>query len=89
MPTLAKSGVPGFEATAWYGVVAPAAVSKDIITKMNAEMLKVLKLPDIKQRFDEMGSDIVADTPEQFVQRINSETAWQGAVIKQAKGKLD
>ena len=89
VPTVAESGVPGFEATAWYGVVAPAAVPKDIITKLNAEMLKVLKLPDIRQRLDEMGSDFVAGTPEQFGQRIKAETAKWGAVIKEAQVKLD
>jgi tripartite-type tricarboxylate transporter receptor subunit TctC len=50
LPTVEESGVPRFEAVAWYGVVAPAAVPKDIIGKLNGEMLKVPGLPDVKQR---------------------------------------
>ena len=89
VPTLNESGVPGFEATAWYGVVAPANVPRDIIAKLNEGMLKAIRMPDVKQRLDEMGSDPVAGTPEQFGTLIRNETSKWGAVIKAAKVKLD
>jgi tripartite-type tricarboxylate transporter receptor subunit TctC len=89
VPTVAESGVPGFESIAWYGVVAPAKTPPEIINKLNAEMKRVLGLPDIRQRLSELGSDNVAGTPEQFGALINSEIAKWAKVVKQANVQLD
>jgi tripartite-type tricarboxylate transporter receptor subunit TctC len=89
VPTVAESGVPNFEATAWYGVVAPAGVPKDIIAKLNGEMLRVLKLPDIRERLAEMGSDFVGGTPEQFGQLIKSEIVKWGKVVRESGARAD
>ena len=89
VPTVAESGVPGFESIAWYGVVAPAGTSKEIIAKLNAEMVRIANLPDIKQRLIEMGSPPVAGTPEQFGNLIKSEIPKWGKVVKQAHVSLD
>ncbi len=87
--TVADSGVPGFESIAWYGVVAPAGTPKEVVAKLNGEMVRIANLPDIKQRLIEMGSPPVAGTPEQFGALIKSEIPKWGRVVKQANVSLD
>jgi tripartite-type tricarboxylate transporter receptor subunit TctC len=87
--TVAEGGVPGFESIAWYGVVAPAGTPKDVVAKLNGEMVRIANLPDIKQRLIEMGSPPVAGTPDQFSALIRSEIPKWGKVVKQAKVSLD
>ena len=87
--TVDATGVPGFESIAWYGVVAPAGTPKDIVVKLNAEMVRIANLPDIKQRLIEMGSPPVAGTPDQFGALIRSEIPKWGKVVKQANVSLD
>ncbi len=89
LPTVADGGVPGFEAITWYGVAAPAAVPADIVKRLNAEITRVLNLPDIKQRLADLGTPMVAGTPEQFGALIRSEVVKWGKVVKQANVKLD
>ncbi len=88
-PTVAESGVPGFESIAWYGVVAPAGTPKEIVAKLNAEMVRIANLPDIKKQLMEMGSPPVAGTPDQFGALIRSEIPKWGKVVKQANVSLD
>jgi hypothetical protein len=66
VPTIAESGFPGFDAPAWWGIIAPAKTPKDIVQKMNAAMVAVLKRPDIAKKLDDQGIDIVAGGPEVF-----------------------
>jgi tripartite-type tricarboxylate transporter receptor subunit TctC len=87
--TVAESGVPGFESIAWYGVVAPAGTPREIVIKLNAEMVRIANLPDIKQKLMEMGSPPVAGTPDQFGALIKSEIPKWGKVVKQANVSLD
>ena len=87
--TVAESGVPGFESIAWYGVVAPAGTPKEIVAKLNAEIVRIANLPDIKKQLMEMGSPPVAGTPDQFGALIRSEIPKWGRVVKQAKVSLD
>ena len=89
VPTVDATGVPGFESIAWYGVVAPAGTPKEIVAKLNGEMVRIANLPDIKQRLIEMGSPPVAGTPEQFGALIRSEIPKWGKVVKQANVSLD
>jgi tripartite-type tricarboxylate transporter receptor subunit TctC len=89
VPTVKESGVPNFEATAWYGVVAPAAVPKEIIARLNGELLKVLKTPEIRQRLAEFGSDFVGGPPEQFGQFIKAEIAKWGKVVRDSGAHAD
>ena len=87
--TVAEGGVPGFESIAWYGVVAPAGTPKEIVAKLNGEMVRIANMPDIKQRLMEMGSPPVAGTPEQFGALIRSEIPKWAKVVKQANVSLD
>jgi len=66
VPTIAESGFPGFDAPAWWGIIAPAKTPKDVVQKMNAAMVAVLKRPDIAKKLDDQGIDIVAGGPEVF-----------------------
>lgn len=82
VPTLAESGVPGYDAIAWYGVLAPKGTPAAIATLLNAEMRKVLGSAEVKQRLLDLGSSDVAGTPEQFGAFIRSEIAKWGRVVR-------
>ncbi len=73
IPTVAESGLPGFESVQWYGAMAPAQTPKDIVARWHTEMVRVLQMPEIKQRFIADGTDPVGNTPEEFGRYIQSE----------------
>jgi len=89
VPTLDAAGVKGYESIAWYGVVAPGKTPRPIVDKLNAEMVKALKDPEVKQRLAEMGSAEVAGTPEQFGALIKSEIAKWAPVVKASGATVD
>lgn len=89
VPTVAESGVPGYEAVNWYGVMVPAGASKEIVTRLHADITRVLKAPDVQKRFASEGGDIVADTPEQFAVFISREIPKWTRVVKTAGVKVD
>jgi tripartite-type tricarboxylate transporter receptor subunit TctC len=82
VPTIAEQGFPGFEAVSWYGLMAPAGVPKDIIAKLSAECTRILRLPDIRDRFAGLGADAVGGTPEQLAASIQTEAARWGDVVR-------
>lgn len=84
VPTVAESGLPGFEAGAWYGVLAPAATSRAIVERLNGELVRVLKLPDVQQRLRSEAYEVIADTPDQFAAAIRAEIAKWAPIVKQA-----
>jgi tripartite-type tricarboxylate transporter receptor subunit TctC len=89
IPTLAEAGVPGYEQTAWFGVLAPAGTPHDIISRYNAEIVRLLNSADIKERFAKQGVEVKTSTPEQFSAFLNSEVARWGKVIRDAGIKSD
>ena len=84
VPTVAET-VPGYTITTWYGAVAPAKVPREIITRLNQEMLKALQLPDIKERMASLGADIVGSSVETTVKFFASEVAKYTKVAREAK----
>jgi tripartite-type tricarboxylate transporter receptor subunit TctC len=82
VPTLAESGVTGYEATSWNGVFAPAKTPRPLIAKLHADIVKVLKTPDIRERLVAAGSDPVGSTPEEFAAYVKLELARWGKVIR-------
>ena len=88
LPTIAETGVPGYEAVAWFGLVAPAATPKPIIAKLATETQRILKLPDVRERITGLGADVVGNTPDEFNAFIKSELAKWAKVIKDAKVEL-
>ena len=87
VPTIAESGFPKFEATAWYGVHAPAKTPKPIVNKLNAEFVKALKLPDVRERLSSLGFEIAGSTPEQYASYIKSEIKKWEKVVKASGAK--
>jgi tripartite-type tricarboxylate transporter receptor subunit TctC len=85
VPTLAESGLSGFDQGTWFGILAPAATPKEIVTKLNAEMVKIIQTPDFKKRMDEIGAEPVADTPAQMATRIKDDTAKYAKLVKDSK----
>ena len=84
LPTLAESGVPGFEANGWYGIVAPAGTPGTAIERLNAEVRRIVATPELKARLDQEGAIAAAGTPEEFGAFIASEIDRWGAVLKRA-----
>lgn len=89
VPTIAEAGVPGYEATTWNGIVAPAGAPKPIIAKLNAEINQALQTPALRQRFAALGAEPVGGTPEQFGKLIRSEYAKWGDVIRRSGARID
>ena len=88
LPTIAET-VPGYEANGWYGAFAPAATSKDLINRVNAEMNRIMKMPDVTQRLAGDGVEAVGTTPEQFGAYLKQEIAKWGKVVKASGAKAD
>jgi tripartite-type tricarboxylate transporter receptor subunit TctC len=89
VPTLAESGYPDFVATSWIGFLAPAGTPKPIIERYNKEIVKVLHMPDVREKLQGMEFEVVAGTPEQFAGWIRTEIPRWGKVIKSTGAKAD
>jgi tripartite-type tricarboxylate transporter receptor subunit TctC len=84
LPTVAETGVPGYEAVQWYGLFAPAKTPKEIITKLHGAMVGVLQNPAIKDKLSTDGAEPVGNTPEEFARFLRSETEKWGKVVRTA-----
>jgi tripartite-type tricarboxylate transporter receptor subunit TctC len=81
LPTIAESGVPGYEVTAWFGLLAPRGTPREIVATLNAVTVKALRSPDTKERLSREGLDPVGSTPEEFGAYLQSEARkWAKAV---------
>jgi tripartite-type tricarboxylate transporter receptor subunit TctC len=84
VPTLAESGVTGYELNGWSGLVAPAATSRDTLRRLNAEIVRIINTPDVRNRFASLGFDTIGNTSEQFDAFIRTEIIKWGKVIRDA-----
>lgn len=89
VPTLAESGFPGFDMVSWQALVAPANTPKPVIDKLNAEVARVLRTPEMKEKMIGLGTEVVANTPEQFAQYLREEMAKWSKIVKDAGIKLE
>jgi tripartite-type tricarboxylate transporter receptor subunit TctC len=89
VPTVAESGLPGFESIAWICMAAPAGTPEPIINKLHGDIVKVLAMPDIKERFSALGADPVGNTPEEFSAYLKAEIGKWSAVVKNSGAKVD
>jgi len=89
LPTIAETGVAGYEAGSWYGLSAPAGTSKEIIARLHAETIKVLGLPDVKERLFNAGFEIVTSNPEQFAAFTRNEIQKWGKIVRAAGLRVD
>ncbi len=84
VPTIHEAGVPGFEVIGWNGILAPANTPKPIIDRLHAEIVKVLRTPDVVERFTQNGADIIANTPAEFAAIVKADVAKWAKVIQSA-----
>lgn len=89
VPTIAESGYRGFDANTWYGLLAPAGTPAAVVARLNAEVNRVLAMPDVRQRLASEGGDAVGGSPGQFASFLRIEHAKWGRVVKESGAKLD
>jgi tripartite-type tricarboxylate transporter receptor subunit TctC len=89
LPTLAEEGIKGFAAVNWWGILFPTGVSRTIIDKVNADLVRALATPDVKTKLGELGVEAVSSTPEQFGQFMASEAARWGKLVKEANLRVE
>ncbi len=87
VPTMAEAGVAGYEAGSWYGILVPAGTPRDIVQRLNAEVVRAVKQPDVRERLASEGADPIGSTPEEFAAHIKVEMTRLGKVIRDAKLK--
>jgi len=89
IPTIAESGLPGFEATSWFALYAPAGLPKDVQARINAETARVMALPDVKDKLAALGLEVATGTPEALAAFMQAETAKWAKVVKESGAKPD
>jgi tripartite-type tricarboxylate transporter receptor subunit TctC len=81
---VSEAGLPGFEMSPWFGVLAPAGTPRDIVTKLNAELVRILRAPDIAAQFRAQGVEPAHSTPQEFLAVIEADLKKWGKVIAEA-----
>ncbi|MBK6394839.1 MAG: tripartite tricarboxylate transporter substrate binding protein [Betaproteobacteria bacterium] len=89
VPTIAESGLPGYEASSWFGLLAPAGTPQDVVAKVNGEVARWLASPEAKEKLLSQGANAAGGTPEDFVRHIAAETAKWQQVVKASGAKVD
>jgi tripartite-type tricarboxylate transporter receptor subunit TctC len=89
IPTIAESGLPEFEATSWFALLGSPGIPRDVQMKINAETLKVMAMPDVKEKLAGLGLDINTGTPEALAGVIQAETAKWAKVVKASGAKAE
>ena len=89
VPTLAESALPGFEVGSWQGVFAPAGTPSAIVKRLNTEIVKILNLPDVKEKLAGLGAEPVGNTSEEFGALVKSEVVKWADVVKKSGAKVD
>lgn len=89
IPTVAESGLPGYEADSWTGFLVPKGTPPDIVSRLNAEIVRVSQLPDTRERLVAVGFEVIGSTPEAFAALIKNDTARLGKVIREAGIKAE
>jgi tripartite-type tricarboxylate transporter receptor subunit TctC len=89
LPTIAESGVPNYSAGSWYGLMGPAGMEKNIINKINHEVIELTKMADVKERFLKDGAETVASTPQEFLETIKIDIEKWGKVVAATGARVD
>jgi tripartite-type tricarboxylate transporter receptor subunit TctC len=89
VPTIAEAGVPGYEMSAWFGLVGPPGMPRELVARIRTDFIRALAQPDVKERLASQGLDLISDTPEQFTAFLKSELVKWAKVIKESGARLD
>jgi tripartite-type tricarboxylate transporter receptor subunit TctC len=89
VPTIAESGVPGYEVNVWFGIQAPSGIPKQVVQKLNLEIAKTLADPDVVMRFREQGVEVVGSSPAKFATLVEAEIQKWGSVVRDANVRLE
>ncbi len=89
LPTVAETGIAGYDLTIWLGFFAPAGTPREIIARLNTELARTLNAPDMRERLAQQGVETIVDTPDEFGAYVNSELARWGKVVRDSGAKLD
>jgi tripartite-type tricarboxylate transporter receptor subunit TctC len=84
VPTVQEAGVPGFDVSVWYGVFAAAGTPQPIVQKLNAEFIRAMNVPEVKERVESLGYQVVGSTPAQLDAHLRNEIARWARVVKEA-----
>jgi tripartite-type tricarboxylate transporter receptor subunit TctC len=84
VPTISESGVPGYALTNWFGLVAPAGTSKDVLSKINSDVRRILQDSELRKKIADLGADVVGNSAEEFAAAMRAESAQWAEVIKAA-----
>ncbi len=89
LPTVAEAGLPGFKADVWFGVVAPAGTPSEIVSRLNSEIGKIMRMPDVRERLLPQGIEPMTNTPEEFATFIHAEIAKWAELVKKTGARVD
>ena len=89
VPTIAESGVPGYEFVTWHGVLAPRGTPVEIVALLNEKLRAALRSPELSARFAQMGLDVIASSPEEFSAHLKSELEKWGRVIRERRMRVE
>jgi tripartite-type tricarboxylate transporter receptor subunit TctC len=89
LPTVNEAGIAGFDAVSWGGVMGPGGLPADIVQRLNTEIVRILKQPDVAEKLSSLGADIVGSTPEEFDRYLKAEIAKWGKVARDNNIRLD
>jgi tripartite-type tricarboxylate transporter receptor subunit TctC len=89
VPTMAESGLPGFDVSTWFGVFGPAGIPAPIVARLNSAMTTALRSPEMRERLARMGTEPAPGTPEQFAELLRSELAKYEKVVKFSGARVD
>jgi len=89
LPTIAESGLPGYEMGGWFGTVAPTGTPAPVIAKLNSEYVRALRAPEVRERLEGFGFEVVGSTPSEFASRMRSESQRVARVIRESGAKPD
>jgi tripartite-type tricarboxylate transporter receptor subunit TctC len=89
VPSMVEAGVPGFEASSWFGILAPAGTPREAVMRINGDVAKWLASPDARDKLSAQGAIAAGGSPEDFARHIGSETAKWARVVKESGAKVD
>jgi len=89
LPTMAESGVPGYDLRSWYGVLAPAKTPREIVNKLNAEINRAIRVPEVVEKLNQLGAPPIGGTPEELAAHIQRELKKWAAVVKESGAQIN